>query len=157
MQEEANASAIGGQLDPAPSHSELPPIYGVTAGLDVHKSNIVVCVLGCGGDPNVYSIKTFGTFKKNIRLLTAWLVACGVELAVMESTGIYWRIPYNMLKEAGVNVILANARNVKNLPGRKSDVEDSRWLAMLARAGLTPKSRILEQDQEEMRELSRMR
>jgi transposase len=150
---------IGAGINGSPgSDSDFRRLCNVVAGLDIHKSSIVACVLGHkDGEPDSYEIRKFGTFKRDIVELAAWLNESGVELAVVESTGIYWRNPYRLLQKAGLNTILVNSYRVKNVPGHKSDIEDSRWLAMLARAGLLPKSRVLEQDLEQMRELARMR
>jgi transposase len=75
----------------------------------------------------------------------------------MESTGIYWKEPYHTLEKAGLNVILANAYVVKHVPGHKTDVEDSRWLAILARSGLLTKSRVLDRERDQMRQAARLR
>jgi transposase len=141
----------------APVAEDLPPLFHTVAGLDVHKAQITVCVLGIGQDPKAFEIREFGTYKKNLRELSDWLLSHNVELAVMESTGILWRSPFHILQNSGLNVILANSRKVKNVPGHKTDIEDARWLAILARAGLVPSSRILPADLDELRELARLR
>ena len=137
--------------------SDFMRIHKITAGLDVHKETIVACVLGTDDDPDSYEIRKFGTLKKDLRSLGEWLLSSEVEVAAMESTGYFWTSPWRHLDNAGVNVILANARMVKNLPGRKTDIEDSRWLAQLARAGLVTKSRVLPQELSDLRELARLR
>jgi transposase len=127
------------------------------AGLDVHKAKITACALGIGKDPKAFEIRDFGTFKRNIGELRDWLISHKVELVVMESTGIFWKSSFHIRQQAGLNVILANSRKAKNVPGHKTDIEDARWLAILARAGLVPSSRILTKDLDELREMARMR
>jgi transposase len=138
-------------------HADLYPLYDVVVGLDVHKSSIVACVLGAREGRGEYEIRTYGTFKKDISDLAKWLIDSKVQLAAMESTGVYWRNAYNILTEAGVNVLLANAHRVKNHPGHKTDVEDSRWLAYLARAGTLEKSRVMPKESDEHRQMLRLR
>jgi hypothetical protein len=76
---------------------DLPPLFHTVAGLDVHKAKITACVLGIGKDPKAFEIRDFGTFKKNIRELSDWLRGHKVELAVMESTGIFWKSSFQLL------------------------------------------------------------
>jgi transposase len=137
--------------------TDLPPIYNVAAGMDVHRKQITVTVLGNVNGVNTLETRVFGTLKKQVRHLVAWLKECEVETAVMESTGIYWREPYHMLADAGIPIILANARLVKGISGDKTDKKDSIWLAKLARAGLIRKSRVVPRVTEEVRELARSR
>jgi transposase len=68
--------------------------------------------------------------------MAAWLKSCGVQDVVMQSTGVYWIAAYEVLEEAGFKVCLANARDTKNLPGRKTDVQESQWLLKLHTYGL---------------------
>jgi transposase len=132
----------------------MPAFVGIAGGLDVHRDTIVACIPDAWGH---YVVKTFGTFKNELRDLAQFLKDGGVELASMESTGVYWRDCYNILREAGVNVQVVNARHVKNVPGHKTDVVDARWLATLTRAGLLNASRVLDKGDDEVRELSRLR
>jgi transposase len=92
-----------------------------------------------------------------LKILAEWLKASEVELAVMESTGIYWKTVYEVLEEYGLKVFVVNARHVKNVPGRKTDVGDSEWLAELARCGLLRASFIPPRDLRQLRLLCRYR
>ena len=80
--------------------------------------------------------REFRTFAKDLDILARWLKEEKVELAGMESTCIYWKKPYNTLEDHGIKTFVVNARHVKQVPGRKTDVKDSQWLASLARFGL---------------------
>lgn len=128
------------------------------AGLDVHKDTVVGTVLleNPGGDP-LKETKTFGTINKMLKELAIWLTQHRVELAVMESTGIYWKPVFEMLEAAGLRVFLVNARHVRNVPGRKTDVKDSEWLAELARCGLLRPSFVPPKDLRELRSVSHYR
>lgn len=136
----------------------LEPIVNRVAGLDVHKMVIVATVLLTpeDGEP-IKETREFGTFRKHRRQLARWLVRCGVELAVMESTGIYWKSIYETLEAFGIKTYVVNARHVKNVPGRKTDVKDSEWLAVLARSGLLKPSFIPPKDLRELRLVVRYR
>jgi transposase len=108
------------------------------AGLDVHKETVMAAVRTTGPDGRRRQvIRQFGTFTSELIGLRDWLVAEGVTLVVMEATGVYWRAPWHVLEDRdGWELMLVNARHVKNLPGRKTDVSDSAWLAQLAECGL---------------------
>jgi transposase len=82
------------------------------------------------------SVRDFGTFTTDLNRLADWLAHCGVETVVMESTGVYWIPAYELLEARGFEVKLVNARHVKTVPGRKSDVLDCQWLQQLHTFGL---------------------
>src|SRR5690554_4850706 len=82
------------------------------------------------------SIRTFPTYSEDLHLLARWLLECGVDTVAMESTGVYWYHLYTVLLEYELEVYLVNAHHVKNVPGRKSDVADARWLQQLHSFGL---------------------
>src|SRR3984885_7400299 len=82
------------------------------------------------------SIRRFGAFTEDLKALVAWLVDCGIRSVAMEATGVYWIPLYQLLSDAKVEVCLVNARHVKNVPGRKSDVRDCQWLQYLHSVGL---------------------
>ena len=129
-----------------------------SAGLDVHRNNVVVTVLIEQDDGTIFEeTRAFGTFRKDRRELCVWLTEHGIELAVMESTSIYWKAIFSALEGAGITAHVVNARHVKNVPGRKTDVKDSQWLATLARFGLLRPSFIPPEDLRELRLLSRRR
>src|SRR5882724_4270475 len=102
------------------------------AGLDVHKATVVAGVRVPGPRPGERrgETKTFATTTRGLRELTDWLIGHGVTDVAMESTGVYWRPVYAAL-EGLVQVVLVNARHVKMVPGRKTDVKDCEWLAQL--------------------------
>ena len=95
--------------------------------------------------------RSFGGFQRDLRDLVAWLLELGVELVVMESTGIYWKSVYAALEKAGIPAHVVNARHVKNVPGRKTDISDSEWLTQLGRFGLVRPSFIPPKDLRELR------
>jgi transposase len=127
------------------------------AGIDVGKKFVVVCVMiGAAKDEPRTQIKKFGTIVSELDRLAAWLVAEGCTHAVMESTGSYWKPVFNLL-EAHVRVILANAADVQNRRGHKTDPNDSRWLAHLLRHGMIRPSFIPPLAIRELRDLTRRR
>jgi transposase len=136
----------------------ITPIIKCSAGLDVHKATVVCTVLKEGlGGKLIRKTREYPTFRRDLRRLAQWLNKEGVELAVMESTGIYWKAVYEALEDAEVTAYLVNARHVKNVPGRKTDVRDSEWLAELCRCGLLRPSFIPPRDIRELRMVTRYR
>jgi transposase len=116
---------------------ELISIYKRVIGLDVHQAQITACALIEGPDGQTQiERRTFGAFKRDRRALADWCASHKPDIAVMESTGIYWKSPYAYLEAVGIRALVVNARHVKQVPGRKTDVADAEWLATLARAGL---------------------
>ena len=128
------------------------------AGIDVHRMVHVVTTAIERPDGSIeQDTRQFGGFKRDCRALAAWLVELNVELVVMESTGIYWKGLYAHLERAGLEVWVVNAHFVKHVPGRKTDISDSQWLAVLGRFGLVHGSFIPPQDLRELRLVSRYR
>ena len=129
-----------------------------SAGLDVHKKIILVTILLEQSDGSVKEeTREYGTTYKACEGLANWLLSHDIQLSVMESTGIYWKNIYAALEKAGLHVSVVNARHVKQVPGRKTDVKDSQWLARLARYGLVKSSFIPPQDLRELRIIARYR
>lgn len=127
------------------------------AGMDVHQETIVACVLTTSEEGQVErETRTFGTLTKDLFELLKWLEAKAVTHVAMESTGIYWKPVYNIL-EGYVEVTLANAARIKNVPGRKTDVCDAEWIAKLLRVGLIEPSFVPSEDLRELRDLCRLR
>jgi transposase len=125
--------------------------------LDVHKDTVVVCVATSGRSGRVRKqVRTFGTMTRELLQLSDGLVAEGVTQVAMESTGVYWKPIFNIL-EGHVEVILVNARHMKQVPGRKTDVKDCEWIADLLRHGLLKASFIPDRPQRELRDLTRHR
>ena len=138
--------------------NSLNSLYRRIAGLDVHRMLYVLTVLLELDDGTVEKHqRSFGGFKRDRRALVDWLLGLGVGLVVMESTGIYWKSIYAALEQAGIPAMVVNARHVKNVPGRKTDLSDSEWLAQLGRFGLVKPSFIPPQDLRELRLVSRYR
>ena len=128
------------------------------AGIDVHRMLHVVTVLLEQPDGSMQrQTRQFGGFRRDCRELAAWLAELRIELVVLESTGIYWKSVYAHLENAGVTAWVVNAHRVKHVPGRKTDVADSEWLAVLARFGLVKSSFIPPKDLRELRLVSRYR
>jgi transposase len=135
----------------------METVVAKACGLDVHEASVVACVLIEEGKtrPKKFT-RTFGAMRADLIALREWLLSLEVTHVVMEGTGIYWRPVYEAL-EGALDVALVNARHVKNVPGRKSDVMDSEWLAKLLRAGLLRKSFVPEPKIRALRDLTRYR
>lgn len=132
-------------------------VHPVCCGMDVHKEKISACLLKPGeGEQQEVEIREFGTFTDELIRLKEWLLENGCPIVVMESTGIYWRPVHNILEES-VTVMLVNAGHVKNLPGRKTDIADSVWLAGLLRVGHLRGSFIPPRHVRDWRDLTRLR
>ncbi|MDQ6743658.1 MAG: IS110 family transposase [Candidatus Dormibacteraeota bacterium] len=126
-------------------------------GLDVHKKTVVACVLGSAADGSVQRrVRTFGTMTAELLALGDWLRDLAVTQVAIESTGVYWRPVYTLIED-GRTITLVNAQHVKGLPGRKTDVQDSEWLADLLRHGLLRPSFIPPPPISDLRELTRYR
>lgn len=132
-------------------------VHPICCGLDVHKKSVSACVilLDNKGEEQ-YQIREFGTFTDDLRRLREWLLEHDCPVVAMESTGVYWQPVHNVLEEA-VQVILVNARDIKSVPGRKTDIGDSKWLAGLLRHGLLKGSFIPPQMVRQWRDLTRLR
>lgn len=131
-------------------------IHKRCAGLDVHKKNVVACVRIASEQGVTLEVKTFATNTRGLLQLGDWLFEHEIKHAVMESTGVYWKPVWHVL-ESFVELTLANAQEVKNLPGRKSDVKDAQWLAELLAHGLLRRSFVPERAIERIRDLTRTR
>lgn len=132
-------------------------LYARCAGLDVHKESVAVCVLmpGSGTEPK-REIREFGTTTRELRRLQEWLQQNGVTHAAMESTGVYWKPVFNIL-ESACQLIVVNARHIKQVPGRKTDKADCAWIASLLRHGLLEASFVPEAEVRQLRDLCRTR
>jgi len=137
---------------------ELVALYKRVIGLDVHQAQITACALIEEVDGSVrVEQRQFGAFKRDRRELAAWAASLRADEVVMESTGIYWKSPYAALEAVGIRAKVVNARHVKNVPGRKTDVGDAHWLATLARAGLLRGSFVPPAKLRELRLIARQR
>lgn len=137
---------------------ELTALHKRVIGLDVHQAQITACAIIEDADGTVcIEQRQFGAFKRDRRALADWAAALSPDEVVMESTGIYWKSPYAALEVVGIRAQVVNARHVKNVPGRKTDVGDAQWLATLARAGLLRGSFVPPAKLRELRLISRQR
>src|SRR5271170_2003531 len=126
-------------------------------GLDVHQETLVACLLvGAPGARPSKEVRTFRTVTRDLEALRDWLWEAGATHVGMESTGVYWRPVYAVL-EGHFELIVGNARHIRNVPGRKTDVKDAEWIADLVRHGLVAKSFVPPQPQRDLRELLRYR
>jgi transposase len=126
-------------------------------GLDVHQATVVACLLSGTNQGRVKKVlRTFGTTTRELIALREWLQAEGCTHVAMESTGVYWKPVYAIL-EGAFEIIVANARMIKNVPGRKTDVKDAEWIADLLRHGLLRSSFVPPQPIRELRDLLRYR
>jgi transposase len=123
------------------------------AGLDIHRDTVVASVITPAGR----ELRTFGTVTDELLALADWLLGLGVTQVAMESTGIYWKPIYNLLEGTDLGLLVVNARHIKAVPGRKTDVKDAEWIADLLRHGLLRGSYIPDRGQRELRELVRYR
>lgn len=128
-------------------------IYERCCGLDVHKDSIAACVIV----GRKKEIRTFGTVTDDLMGLMDWVKENGVQCVAMESTGPYWKPVYNLLELEEIPAMVVNAQHIKAVPGRKTDVKDSEWIADLLRHGLLKGSYIPCREQRELKELVRYR
>lgn len=127
------------------------------AGLDVHQKTVTACVLLLQGKgPVTKSVRTFGTMTVDLLALADWLSEQEVSHVAMESTGVLWKPVFNIL-ESQFTLLLVNAQHIKNVPGRKTDVKDSEWIAQLLQHGLLSASFVPERPVRELRDLTRNR
>ncbi len=137
--------------------TDMQVVHERCCGLDVHKKTVVACILITLANGEVQRhIRTFSTMTAGLLALSDWLESLAVTVIAMESTGIYWRPVFNLLEE-GRSVILVNAQHMKAIPGRKTDIKDSEWLADLLRHGLLKASFIPPAPVRELRDLTRYR
>jgi transposase len=132
-------------------------IFDNVAGLDVHKKTIMVCVRKIqpqGG--TMEEVRTFGTMTRDLLEMSDWLASEGVTHVAMESTGVLWKPVWNIL-EGSFKLLLVNPRELKQVPGRKSDVRDCQWIAHLLQCGLLRSSFVPPRSQRELRDLTRQR
>jgi transposase len=127
-------------------------------GLDVHQATVVACLLRVRRDGRVHKqLRSFGTTTRELVQLRAWLVAEGCTHVAMESTGVYWKPVYAVLEGDELEIIVANAQQVKKVPGRKTDVKDAEWIADLLCHGLLRPSFVPPLPIRELRDLTRYR
>jgi transposase len=110
-------------------------VYERCAGLDVHKKTVVACRIVPEGEQGWQTeVRTFGTMTRDLLALHDWLTEAQVTHVALESTGVYWKPVFNILEEA-FEVLVVNAKHIKFVPGRKTDVKDAQWIAELLQHG----------------------
>ena len=134
----------------------MEALYPHCAGLDVHKETVVACVRHMEGQVRT-AVKTFSSTTRGLMDLSAWLSEEAVTDVAMEATGVYWKPVWHILSDGEFHLVLANAAHVKNVPGRKTDVNDATWLADLMAHGLIRASFVPDELTEQMRNLLRTR
>jgi transposase len=132
-------------------------LYPHCAGLDVHKNTVVACVRHMVNGTVKREVRSFKTTTTELLALSDWLAAEKCTHIAMEATGVYWKPVWHILSDADFSLVLANAAHVKNVPGRKTDVNDATWLADLLAHGLIRGSFVPDQQTQEMRDLLRTR
>lgn len=131
-------------------------LYPRCAGLDVHKDTVVACVRLAQGAKVTRELRQFGTTTRELLALLDWLEGQAITHAAMESTGVYWKPVWHIL-EGHATLILGNAQEIRNVPGRKSDVNDATWIADLLAHGLIRASFVPPAPIQELRDLTRTR
>ncbi len=135
----------------------MEPIIEKCCGLDVHQATVVACVIASApGRRAKKEVRTYRTVTRELESMRQWLTDIGVTHVGMESTGIYW-VPVFRILEGHFELVIGNATHIKNVPGRKTDVKDSEWIADLVRHGLVRRSFVPPADIRELRELTRYR
>jgi transposase len=135
----------------------METLFQCVSGLDIHKKTIVVCIRRVSPTGSVEEqVRTFGTMTRDLLGLRDWISEEGVTHVAMESTGVYWQPIWNIL-EGSCQLLLVNARELKQVPGRKSDVKDCQWIAQLLACGLLRSSRVPDGAQRQLRDLTRHR
>ena len=132
-------------------------LHAHCAGLDIHKDSVVACVRHMVEGKVTSQVKTFKTTTQELMALSDWLSAEGVTHVAMEATGVYWKPVWHILSDGEFELVLANAAHVKNVPGRKTDVNDATWLADLMAHGLIRPSFVPDEPTQQIRDLLRTR
>ena len=127
------------------------------AGLDVHKETVVACVRHMVDGTIKREVRTFDTTTTSLLALADWLASEGCTVVAMEATGVYWKPVWHVLSDGDFELVLANAKQVKNVPGRKTDVNDATWLADLLAHGLIRSSFVPDAPTQVLRNLMRTR
>ena len=132
-------------------------LYERVAGLDVHKDTVVACVRIMADGKATRECRTFATTTEQLVELRAWLEECRCTHVAMEATGVYWMPVFRILGEGKFELIVANAAHIKNVPGRKTDMNDAMWIANLLACGLIKASFVPPEEIQELRALTRTR
>src|SRR5437899_3423486 len=131
-------------------------VHPKCAGLDVHAQTVVACARVGSGKAVTHAVRTFGTTTPELLALSDWLATHGCTHVAMESTGVYWKPVWHVL-DGHFELVLANAMHIRNIPGRKSDVNDATWIADLLAHGLIRSSFVPPASGQALRDLTRTR
>src|SRR5258708_28637986 len=132
-------------------------LYERVAGLDVHKDTVVACVRIVVDGKTKRECRTFATTTEQLSELRAWLEECRCTHVAMEATGVYWMPVFRILDAGKFELVVANAAHIKNVPGRKTDMNDAMWIADLLACGLIQASFVPNEEVQELRALTRTR
>src|SRR6516164_6983071 len=143
--------------DDAMEEEKMELMHRRCCGLDVHKETVVACLRLVADGKVTTEVRTFQTTTADLLRLSAWLAANECTHVAMEATGVYWKPVWHILDDGEFALLLANAAHVKNVPGRKTDVNDATWLAELLAHGLIRASFVPDAQTQEMRNLLRTR
>ncbi len=144
-------------LQQAIKSDSISTVFPTCCGVDVHKDLIVACLRTFNeSNERIEVVKEFSGFTDDLVKMRDWLIENQCPIVAMESTGVYWRPLHNVL-EKYITTIVVNARHFKNVPGRKTDINDSKWLAQLLQYGLLKGSFIPAEQVRDWRELERNR
>lgn len=136
----------------------MQTLYQRVAGLDIHKKTVVACTrISDAKDGPKEHVQTFGTMTDELLALFDWLTLQGITHVAMESTGEFWKPVWNILEGGSWELLLVNPKELKQVPGRKSDVRDCQWIAHLLACGLLRSSYVPSREQRELRDLTRQR
>jgi transposase len=152
-----NPQAVLLPLHSYPLEVTMEEILDRCCGIDVHQKSLTACIMKGSGKTMTKEIREFSTFTDGIQALGQWLKEHDILHVAIESTGIYWKPVFNILAEDPIDLILVNARHVKNVPGRKTDIKDSEWLCKLLKNGLLQRNFIPPEDMRNLRDLTRYR
>ncbi len=145
-------------MSDTPKHDDMEVRHAAAAGLDVHKMQVTATVrTHAGGEGPLVETREFSALASGLALLVQWLLGLRVSGAVMEATGVYWEKVYDILSDAGLDVMVVNAQHVKQIKGRKTDIADSVWLSRICQFGLGSPSLVLPKSFRDLRGLSRYR
>src|SRR5438309_2615727 len=147
----------GSHAGGAAAGGDMEILYPHCAGLDVHMDTVVACVRHMVNGSVRREVRSFKTTTKELLALSDWLAGEGCTHVAMEATGVYWKPVWHVLSDGDFTLVLANAAHVKNVPGRKTDVNDATWLADLLAHGLIRGSFVPDEQTQEMRTLLRTR
>src|SRR5215472_19003857 len=142
---------------PTAQGGAMEVLYPHCAGLDVHKDSVVACVRHMAEGKVTTVVKTFMTTTGALMLLSEWLSGESITHIAMEATGVYWKPVWHILSDGEFELVLANAAHIKNVPGRKTDVNDATWIAELLAHGLIRASFVPGEEIQELRVLMRTR